>query len=370
LSVILFRSYEMSYLSISVKDAVNNINNSANGWFLPNTQRQYVWGSRYENELYICKLFDSLLRGYPIGGLILWNTPVEIPYREFMGDYVFGETSKIVDKGVWKRKNKGLVYDGQQRLQTLYSCLKYTFNNKTLVYNLLYDLDNEESETDETGFTFVAKNSEVEQYQIRMNELFCKIATTEEKIKLRNTIKKKCSHSAEDEILIEKNFESLWKIFVETETKSLAYFPVREIDDRKVNDIFQRLNTGGIPLTQAELLLSRIKEDKDSYDFEEQLQEVSKLIYDVTGKGYLFDPYSILQTLNLLVKETTRVDSRKIKSEEDIGKFKTIWKDLRKPLISFFADFMWGQFKINNTAIVPNTTAQHSYTSRGTQDFN
>ncbi len=46
----------------------------SNGWFLPAVQRPYVWGSRYENELYICKLFDSLLRGYPIGGLIIWNT--------------------------------------------------------------------------------------------------------------------------------------------------------------------------------------------------------------------------------------------------------------------------------------------------------
>lgn len=48
----------MSYLGISIKEAISNINNSLNSWYLPAIQRPYVWGSRYETELYICKLFD------------------------------------------------------------------------------------------------------------------------------------------------------------------------------------------------------------------------------------------------------------------------------------------------------------------------
>ena len=120
----------MSYLGISVKEAINSINNGVNGWFLPAIQRPYVWGSRYENELYICKLFDSILKGYPIGGLIIWNTEEPIPYREFIKDYLPGELPKLVDKGLHGRKDKWLIYDGQQRLQTLYSCLKHTFNEK------------------------------------------------------------------------------------------------------------------------------------------------------------------------------------------------------------------------------------------------
>ncbi len=85
---------------------MKRINASVNGWFLPAEQRPYVWGSRYENELYIRKLFDSLLRGYPIGGLILWNTGEEIEYREFVGDYERDNTPKIVDRGLWGKKDK------------------------------------------------------------------------------------------------------------------------------------------------------------------------------------------------------------------------------------------------------------------------
>jgi len=52
----------MSYLGISIREAMQKINNSNNGWFLPEIQRPYVWGSRYENEVYICKLFDSIFK--------------------------------------------------------------------------------------------------------------------------------------------------------------------------------------------------------------------------------------------------------------------------------------------------------------------
>lgn len=64
----------MPFSSISVKVAIENINATNNGGFLPAVQRPYVCGSRYESEKYICKLFNSILRGYPIGTLIVWNS--------------------------------------------------------------------------------------------------------------------------------------------------------------------------------------------------------------------------------------------------------------------------------------------------------
>ena len=91
---------------------------------LPATQRPYVWGGRYEAEVYISKLFDSLFREYPIGAIILWSTNSEVPFRRFMDDYNDAEIIRpIEDKGKW-RNEKSLVYDGQQRLQTIFSSLQ------------------------------------------------------------------------------------------------------------------------------------------------------------------------------------------------------------------------------------------------------
>jgi len=345
----------MSYLGLSVKKAINNINASVNGWYLPAIQRPYVWGSRYENELYICKLFDSILRGYPIGGLIVWNTEETIPYREFLYDYNAGDIPRIVEKGLHGKPDKWLVYDGQQRLQTLYSCLKYTFNDRILVFNVLF-ADSEDLEPNETGFSFVQKNSELEPNYIRLNELFSKLPDDKTTYR-RNILKRIEDFDEKQEELIEKHIDQLWDVFVKTDKKSLAYFPIMDVNESEVNEIFERLNTGGMALTQSDLLLSRIKDCY--YDFEEKLQLCSKDIHNRTNKGYFFGPYNILQLLHLLVKGAVRVDPKKIKtrSKTEIDPFNDNWKQLEKPLNDFFVYYIWGQFKINNSSIIPKKLA-------------
>jgi uncharacterized protein with ParB-like and HNH nuclease domain len=340
----------MSYSSISVREAIKNINNTQNGWFLPATQRPYVWGSRYENEVYICKLFDSLLRGYPIGGLVIWNTEERIPYKEFIPDYHQDrEGAKIVEKGRFERKDKWLVYDGQQRLQTLYSCLYYTFNDKILVYDLLFK-ETEDTEPDETGFSFVEKNTDLLWNFVRLNTLVGK--EHEEKVRFEEALLKNAGVLEDsDRYLVRENLEKLWETFVKINTKSLAYFPISSsIKEAEVNEIFERLNTGGIPLSLSDLLFSHIKEKYPF--FEEHLSSASIDIYNKTDKGYLFSTYQILQVINLLVKGRTKVDPKKVKTSE-LELFNDTWKKLQKPLEAFFSDFIWGQFKINHSRIIP-----------------
>jgi len=344
----------MSYQTISVKEAVERVNAPVNGWFIPHVQRPYVWGSRYEKEMYICKLFDSLLRGYPVGGLILWNTEREVPYREFICDYHENTDPKIVDKGLWNRMDKWLVYDGQQRIQTIFSCLRYTFNNKVLVYNLLFDLKNTDSDPNETGFSFMEKNSPLCRGFLRMNELFSQDPKDRRHYRKRTlSLWNDLDESKKD--ATEDNLDMLWKVFVERDKKSLAYFPIASSEEEVVNEIFQRLNIGGVTLSQADLLFSQIK-GNIRYDFEEQLQAFSRRIYNNTG-GYFFDAYSILQLIYLLVKGNIRVDTRKITSKKELSEFNEIWEHLQRPLFDFFTDFIWGQFKINNTAIIPKKMA-------------
>lgn len=339
----------MSFQTISVKEAVNNINANSNGWFLPAVQRPYVWGSRYESEKYICKLFDSILNGYPIGTLIVWNTDKKVPYREFMNEYEDGKVASLVDCDLWGRTDKWLVYDGQQRLQTLYSCLKYTLNKRVLAYNLLYKSDDAD---EEYGFEFVDKNSKNPGY-VKLPVLFSKIS--DKKVEYKKEIQTALpAMSEEEEILFEKRFDKLWSVFVRTDIKSLAYFPIdRTWNEDKVNDVFQRLNTGGVPLSGADLLFSKIKE----YDpaFEENLIEVSKWISEVTN-GYTFSANEILQLINLIIKGTTRIDASKVKSEEII-QFKEIGNSIGEPLKDFFGEFFYKMFNINNSAIISRKLA-------------
>jgi uncharacterized protein with ParB-like and HNH nuclease domain len=327
----------MSYISISIKDAMEKINTE---WFLPAIQRPYVWGSRYNSERYICKLFDSLYKKYPIGALIFWETDNTVAHREFLRDYHQGDIYKNVDEGVWCR-HKNLVYDGQQRLQTLYSCLKYTFNDRILVFDLAY---NRETDFDgETGFRFIDKSDNPKPTEIRMNQLFVLDPGKTTKRNLRGD--KSVGLSDELSALVEDNVDILWSIFVEREVKALAYFPVKSNNEDDVNDVFERLNTGGLPLSKSDLLFSKIK--AKYYDFEAELMEWSNKLKARTKLA--FSSYDILQLIHLIVRKQSRINENI--SNAEIEDFYNVWKELPTALNSFFDDYMCAHFHISHISI-------------------
>ena len=55
----------------SLRKIVSFLNNPEEdgGFWLPNIQRPFVW-----SEEQICRLFDSILREYPISTLLVWKT--------------------------------------------------------------------------------------------------------------------------------------------------------------------------------------------------------------------------------------------------------------------------------------------------------
>src|SRR4051794_10358475 len=88
------------------------------GFWLPNIQRPFVW-----SEDQIEKLFDSIMRAYPISTLLIWRTKEPIKHRRFIDHWK--SSLRVSDAYVTDTTAaKGLVLDGQQRLQSLYIGLK------------------------------------------------------------------------------------------------------------------------------------------------------------------------------------------------------------------------------------------------------
>ena len=339
----------MSYEGISIRKALELINQSQGGWFLPQVQRQYVWGARDESEDYNCMLLDSVLRGYPIGGIVLWETESPVPHREFLSDYSKGGRTKEVDSGLWQRR-KSLVYDGQQRLQTLYSVLRYTVNGRVLCFNLLFDKS--EHDTDDTGFFFIDKGTNPKIGSIRMNYLCTQDDDTKEKEKLKDLFTSGASYTDDEKLTIKSNIEKLWEIFVQDNTRSLAYFPVRSNSDSEVNEIFRRLNTGGVPLTQIELVLSAIKLKYSL--FEEELDALSYSIY--AASNIEFSAAEIMQFIFMMVFGATRVDASRVKPSE-VDAFKEKLTEIAEPLKDFFEGYLSELLNINDRCIIPKSLA-------------
>ncbi len=341
----------MFYQPISLREAVENVNDT---WFLPAIQRPYDWGERYKKEEFIYKLFDSIIREYPIGTLILWKTSREIPFRPFHHDYDSEKLTRIMDKGLWGRKDKLLIYDGQQRLQSLYSCLKFTFHNKVLCYNLLF---NPNVDKNPKGFKFFKKHEEPEPGYLKLNELYScnrkQAAEFEDKIinRVKNTVDK---WSKKEELMVKNNLKQLWKLFVDMDTKLLSYYPLqRDLNEKEVVDVFIRINTTGMQLSRSEILFSEIK--RIQFDFEEQIWDAMLQIKKQTN-GFAFNPDNALQILNLLVKGTIRIDPVRVRSSE-LKDFVNIWNNLESPLKSFFFDFLYREFKINHEKIIKTKNA-------------
>src|ERR1700751_3089958 len=84
------------------------------GFWLPNIQRPFVW-----SEDQMCRLFDSILREYPISTLLVWKTTSAIRRRKFIDNW--NGTLRLSNFFVPEdKKKKSLVLDGQQRLQSLF----------------------------------------------------------------------------------------------------------------------------------------------------------------------------------------------------------------------------------------------------------
>ena len=97
---------------------------------LPDIQRDFIW-----DEMRIEKLFDSIMRDYPIGIVLLWETYNDIQYREFIKDCRPDMRHSFYENNEQKRLK--LVLDGQQRLQSLYLSVYGSNNGRFLYFDIL-----------------------------------------------------------------------------------------------------------------------------------------------------------------------------------------------------------------------------------------
>ena len=108
----------MSYEKMSIKAVMHEID--CNKLFLPALQRRFVWSKDQ-----IQSLFDSIMRGYPIGTFLFWK----LEGKEKAEEYVFYEFLKHFDARLpFNRKKEPPflhspivgVLDGQQRLSSIF----------------------------------------------------------------------------------------------------------------------------------------------------------------------------------------------------------------------------------------------------------
>lgn len=295
---------------------------------LPDLQRPFVWpDSKVRN------LLDSMLKGYPIGYIMLWSSPDEYDNAKQIGG----------NEKTYKEPDD-LVIDGQQRLTALLAALhgtkvrdknyqertiRISFNPLTrefAVWTQAY-----EKNTDWISSVSSVFEADWDHSVSKFRKAFIRQANEGRERNGRPAL------TDEEEDLIEENLNDLLNLGIYT-------LPTLKInskaDEEDVAEIFVRVNSGGTKLTEKnfiETLLavfdnevharidrfcaeSRVPKDGTAYN---QIIEVdpSHLIRIAVGVGFrrarLKYAYMLLRGKDL----TTGITSAKTR-EENLGKFK------------------------------------------------
>lgn len=115
-------------------------------------QRPFVW-----DEEQIARLFDSIMRGFPIGTVLIWRTDATVKHQNFVADW----SSSIDATGADLPRSSGakdIVLDGHQRLQSLLIGLAGSFSGRELHFDVT---SGEAASPDGTRYRFGFKDVSV-----------------------------------------------------------------------------------------------------------------------------------------------------------------------------------------------------------------
>lgn len=272
---------------------------------IPQFQREFVWSKERS-----AKLLDSIVKGYPIGTFIFWKTKEELRTIRNLGDLKLPATPA--------GDYINYVLDGQQRLTSLFACLKGL------------TIRREDHEDDYSGFYLDLKAKEDEPIvKINPGE-----SDNHDVIKLNDLLYGKLK------LLASYPEPAQEKIQLYKDRINAYQFSAVSIKDAPIDvatEIFTRLNIGGEPLTLFEIMVAKTFDSPSNFDLSEKYDELISELKEVDYETV--PPIVVLQTVSaLLRKECRRKDILKLPKKEIIG----IWPhtvDAVKRSIDYFRDF-------------------------------
>lgn len=279
-------------------------------YVLPAIQREFVWGADQ-----ICMLFDSLLRGYPIGSFLLWavdeDQAQQFRFYEFLTDYHELKNPYAPIAHIPAGSGVTAVLDGQQRLTALnvglYGSLAERLPRKWAnnpdaypVKRLHLDLLHGGGEEDlSTAYRFrfltAAEATPAEEGPtgwFRVSEI----------LKLANAGPAMAAwlhrHGLADNL---QAYERLYELYrAVRDREALNAYQEDGQDPNTVLDIFVRVNSGGTQLSYSDLLLSMATNQWSDLDAR---QEVRNLVDDLNGSAreMSFTRDNVLKTALVLI---------------------------------------------------------------------
>lgn len=331
----------------SLRKIVSFLNNpdEDGGFWLPNIQRPFVW-----SEEQTCRLFDSILREYPISTLLIWKTKSRIRRRKFIDNFLPEHRHHLTTLYVPEDdKRKCLVLDGQQRLQSLFIGLKGSYEGRELFLDIL---SGEVAAPDDVKYKFAFLDSGTATFPwIKFKDLVFSeqdpLSAAEEIIgmagrELTQDERRKVSRHVG---LVFKAFHSddgiAYQELDSTENQSLY-------TEDDVVEVFIRANSGGTILSKSDLLFSLLTSIWDKAD-----DEMASSLEELNRHGFAFTRDFILKTCLTLLGHGARYEVGKFRKAGVREEIESKWDDIEKATMDVL-DFVRGKTFIRCDKALPS----------------
>jgi hypothetical protein len=334
----------MEYQHFTIKEAMRKI--VGHELYLPAIQRKFVWGPDQ-----IERLFDSIMRDYPIGTFLFWMVEKEkrddYVFYEFIDDYHERDRckNKLASKPHLPDNLIG-VLDGQQRLNSMYVALqgKYHYkkpygrwDNDTAFPPRRFYINalKPEVEREEDDFIYEFRFlTDDEARQTGNQKAWCPVKDllSFEKVsdvrkywrsKSEEFFKGTALTDAQDDLaleILERLYERL------TRTPLINYFPVVNQELDEVLDIFVRVNSAGKVLSKSDLLFSTIVAH-----WEDGRDEIEKFLDEINrvGQGFYFNTDYMMRACLVLSDAAVRLQVASFK-EANVKNIIANWPEITK----------------------------------------
>lgn len=300
---------------ITIAQAIERIHR--NEYLLPAFQRDFVWSAEQ-----IEKLFDSLMKGYPISSMLFWKvkggTKTDFRFYKFLSAFI--QYHRICNDPIPTDNINDFyaVLDGQQRLTSLYIGLcgsyaykdyrkrwdysEYNFPTRHLYFNISRKYTQEESDR-EFIFSFVDKNisKENDLFIDKSNEKWFRVGKI---LALHQDYNYGIDEFAEDNN-IDKESKRLLRLLdnvIHIKLNINFYEEDEQKPDKAVN-IFIRINSGGTALSFSDILMSIAIANCKQMDAK---TEIKNLVEHVRSKGFNISHDFILKSFLYLYHKDVR----------------------------------------------------------------
>ncbi len=290
---------------------------------VPKFQRNFVWSLDKT-----AKLLDSILKGYPIGTFILWETNERLNDIKNIGNL---ELPAIPDD-----IKVQYVLDGQQRITSLYAAFlgakiqKEGEKKITNYADIFVDLDGDVENNDEQ---IVISEKPEEGTFITLHEI---LNFNDNLLEIK-------------EKYTDEQFKRIHQYSQTFSTYDFSTIVLRKEDIDSAIEVFTRINTGGQTLTLFEIMSAKTYDEEQDFDMEDRFQ---KLLKELEERKYDTISSSVILSVISLILSKNKECKRKVILQLDKQAIIDIWDDVISALKES-VDYFRSVYRIPVSAILP-----------------